>query len=68
MAADDFIELVISERIGHDGEIVYDISVRARIKVYADSARILVAATTDIEDFLSLSDGNFIGFCFRLTH
>jgi hypothetical protein len=68
MAADDFIELVIVEGIGDDAKVVYDIGIRARVKVYADSALMLVASTTDIENFLSRAGGNPFGLYVRLTH
>src|SRR5947209_14131903 len=52
VTADDLIEPVVVERIRNNAQVMYDIGSRARVKVYADCARILVAPTANVQDFL----------------
>ena len=54
MAANDFVELIVSERIGHVAEVVNHVGVSLRIGVDADRARHLVPAATYVENFFGL--------------
>ena len=50
LIADDQIELVVGERIGHAVEIVDHVGVGARVAVEAHSAGRLVLAAADVEN------------------
>lgn len=53
VAADDFIEFVIGERIRYDSQIMYYIGIGFGIKIYSYCARILVAPAADIENLFA---------------
>jgi hypothetical protein len=48
MATDDFVKLIIIERIRDDAEVVYHIRIGARVEIHADCARMLVASAANI--------------------
>src|SRR5687767_7971025 len=53
VAADDFVKLVVGERIGYDAEVVDDIGISPRIVIDPDGSGIFVASTADVEDLVS---------------
>src|SRR5207237_9839570 len=50
LVADDQVELVVGEGVGHAVEVVEDVRLRARVAVQADCARRLVPAAPDVEN------------------
>jgi hypothetical protein len=50
LIADDEVELVVGERVGHAVEIVDHVGVRQRVAVHADRAGRLMLAAADVEN------------------
>ena len=49
VTTNDLVELIVSERIWNDAEIMNDVGVTARVRIDTDRAGKLVLATTDVQ-------------------
>lgn len=67
VAADDFVKLIFWKWVWHCAEVMNYVSLSARIGVDADSPRIFVLATADIEDLSGEGFGSQ-RCCFGGTH
>ena len=50
VTTNDLVELIVSERIRNDAQIMNDVGVTPRVRIDTDRAGKLVLATTDVED------------------
>src|SRR5712691_4057825 len=50
MTTNDLVEFIIGKGIGHNAQIVNDVSLSSGIYVYADCVRIFVLAAADVKD------------------